>query len=257
MLTKNNICDKMGISFLRREIMVKRIVSSALALVLLATSLVFLGVAIINIIEPIIEILAVLIENKFSYFWQHVYQYLYINGYYIRLINPMKLGVPAKLIISGLLFAFAIFVVSYKDSKVWSIIRKVSGIATSVFLLLFALSRVLFFLSRSLTWLLIFVRLFANFKYFFVDFYDSLTIKVFGSLSFAIFLSLVVAVICVVLAVYVLVCSFKKKQVSVDKSKTETKKKLKTEEKAEEKTEAKTETKVELDPNGAIIVKFN
>ena len=251
--------------------MVKRIVSSALALVLLATSLVFLGVALINIIEPIIEILAVLIENKFSYFWQHVYQYLYINGYYIRLINPMKLGVPAKLIISGLLFAFAIFVISYKDSKVWRIIRKVSGIATSAFLLLFALSRVLFFLSRSLTWLSIFVRLFSNFKYFFVDFYDSLTIKVFGSLSFAIFLSLVVAIICVVLAVYIMVIIFKKNQTreqALEKKKQTIKKKLSKLQdmqannvayvsSTEEKTAAKTETKVELDPNGAIIVKFN
>ena len=251
--------------------MVKRIVSSALALILFITSFIFLGVALINIIEPIIEILAVLIENKFSYFWQHVYQYLYINGYYIRLINPMKLGVPAKLIISGLLFAFAIFVISYKDSKVWRIIRKVSGIATSAFLLLFALSRVLFFLSRSLTWLSIFVRLFANFKYFFVDFYDSLTIKVFGSLSFAIFLSLVVAVICVVLAVYIMVTIFKKNQTreqALEKKKQAIKKKLSKLQdmqaknvacvsSTEEKTEAKTETKVELDPNGAIIVKFN
>ena len=236
--------------------MVKRIVSSALALILFITSFIFLGVALINIIEPIVGEIVFLIKYGFSDFGEYILYSLQINTY--RAINnPMKLGVPAKLIISGLLFMLAIFVVSYKDSKVWRIIRKVSGIATSAFLLFFALSRVIFVLSRCVVWVLYIAELIAYYSYIFK--FPSLygELGYFGSLNFAIFLSLVVAVICVVLAVYVLVCSFKKKQVSVDKSKTETKKKLKTEEKAEEKTAAKTETKVELDPNGAIIVKFN
>ena len=273
MLTKNNICDKMGISFLRREIMVKRIVSSALALVLLATSLVFLGVALINIVEPFVQCIAYLIENGFSEIGRYIGAVLDYRSNRM-LINPMRLGVPAKLIISGLLFVLAIYIISYKENKMWGIIRKLSGIATSALLIIFAVQRVLFVLERSIIWLLVFARtisylIHGYYRHWILYLFEDL--KTFGILSFAIFLSLVVAIICVVLAVYIMIIIFKKNQTReqvLEKKKQAIKKKLSKLQdmqannvayvsSTEEKTAAKTETKVELDPNGAIIVKFN
>ena len=124
--------------------MAKRIISSFLAFALVFMALVVFGVAVINVIEHFYESFAALLFNGISGYLSYMLQHVVVLGVF----GPSNMGMAMKLVLPLLLVSVATVIVSYKKTKVWEIIRKVSLITTACSLVLFIAVNFATFLIR-------------------------------------------------------------------------------------------------------------
>ena len=208
--------------------MTKRIISSLLAALLILASIVIFCIAVQNVFEFVVEFMASRLGEVGFDGWSDFYlqsicgedfridmdekgalTFFYLwTRFKIWLERTIpNFGIGMKFVVSSVLFCLAIFVVSYKETKIWSIVRKTSGVLTSLSLSVFIFFNLLSVFVKSL-WMLIFgigslINLFWSLSYF--NFF-----KYFWRISFTNVMTIIFLIAIALLIAYVLYLSFKK-----------------------------------------------
>ena len=184
--------------------MAKRIISSFLAFALVFMALVVFGVAVINVIEHFYESFAALLFNGISGYLSYMLQHVVVLGVF----GPSNMGIAMKLILPLLLVSVATVIVSYKKTKVWEIIRKVSLITTACSLVLFIAVNFVTFLIRNLVLFVLTIACIADigfaFRYYFYDAYHMLFKMIWSGtfLNVLTILLIIIASACIAYVIY-------------------------------------------------------
>ena len=200
--------------------MTKRIISTLLAFVLIVMSLFILGVAMINVIELLGETIGSIVDRDFSY---------YISNRISTWLYSQFPRIGSKIITSIMLFFLAIFIISYKETKIWGIVRKVFGVLTSLSIVAFIVTKVIAILAKFVYFVLEAIYILSDLRWIFRQWYYynyGILVKNIWSLAYQNAITIFVIIIAFLSIAYILYLSFKKTQTceQMNKNKAEKKK---------------------------------